>query len=156
MYIRACSFPLSFEVTTGMSSIAVPRPSCYWPGHEGKQTEGKGNGIQWTLWGQLEDLEFADDIVLLSRTHTQMQEETGREDTNCSKTWYNTNITQYNTNPQVIKIHSKTRPGTPRVRFFQFRFFFSIFRFFAGTGFSPWRAIGWFNTKARRSRLLCR
>ena len=32
------------------------------------------NGIQWTPWTQLEDLDFADDITLLSDTHKQMQE----------------------------------------------------------------------------------
>ena len=34
-----------------------------------KQTR---NGIQWTLWTQLEDLDFSDDIALLSHTHKQM------------------------------------------------------------------------------------
>ena len=36
-----------------------------------KQTR---NGIQWTLWTQLEDLDFSDDIALLSHTHKQMQD----------------------------------------------------------------------------------
>ena len=31
-------------------------------------------GIQWTLWTQLEDLDFADDLALLSHNHQQMQE----------------------------------------------------------------------------------
>ena len=31
-------------------------------------TEGERNGIQWTMWEQLKDLEFADDIVLLSHS----------------------------------------------------------------------------------------
>ena len=39
-------------------------------------TEGKRNGIHRTMWEQLEDLEFADDIVILSHTLTQMQEKT--------------------------------------------------------------------------------
>ena len=34
------------------------------------------NGIQWTLSTQLDDLDFADDIALLSHTHKQMQEKT--------------------------------------------------------------------------------
>ena len=59
-------------------------------------TEGKKNGIQWSLWGeQLEDLDFADDIALLSHTHQQMQDKTSRVEeiaaatglrVNCSKT----------------------------------------------------------------------
>jgi hypothetical protein len=39
-------------------------------------TAGKRNGIQWTLWTQLEDLDFADDLALLSHTQQQMQEKT--------------------------------------------------------------------------------
>lgn len=34
------------------------------------------NGIQWTLWDQLDDLDFADDIALLSHSQQQMQEKT--------------------------------------------------------------------------------
>lgn len=37
-------------------------------------TEGRRNGIQWSLWGQLDDLDFADDIALLSHTQQQMQD----------------------------------------------------------------------------------
>ena len=32
------------------------------------------NGIQWTMFNQLDDLDFADDIALLSHSHQQMQE----------------------------------------------------------------------------------
>ncbi|GFR62101.1 LINE-1 retrotransposable element ORF2 protein [Elysia marginata] len=39
-------------------------------------TKGVKNGIQWTLWTKLEDLDFADDLALLSRSHTQMQAKT--------------------------------------------------------------------------------
>ena len=39
---------------------------------EDYRTKGK-TGIQWTLWTQLEDLDFADDIALLSHTQQQMQ-----------------------------------------------------------------------------------
>ncbi|VDP49817.1 unnamed protein product [Schistosoma margrebowiei] len=35
-------------------------------------SEGK-HGIQWTARNQLDDLDFADDLALLSRTHEQMQ-----------------------------------------------------------------------------------
>ena len=37
--------------------------------------EGR-NGIQWTLWKQLDDLDFADDLALLSHNQQQMQEKT--------------------------------------------------------------------------------
>ena len=39
-------------------------------------TAGKNNGIQWTLWTQLDDLDFADDIALLSHNKRQMQDKT--------------------------------------------------------------------------------
>ena len=34
------------------------------------------NGVQWTPWLQLDDLDFADDLALLSHTHRQMKEKT--------------------------------------------------------------------------------
>nr|KAG5686717.1 hypothetical protein BaRGS_020243 [Batillaria attramentaria] len=39
-------------------------------------TAGRKNGIQWTLWKQLDDLDFADDLALLSHSHSQMQDKT--------------------------------------------------------------------------------
>jgi len=39
-------------------------------------TKQRRNGIQWTLNTQLEDLDFADDLALLSHSHQQMQEKT--------------------------------------------------------------------------------
>jgi len=43
-------------------------------------TKGRRNGIQWTPWTQLEDLDFADDLALLSHTHDQMQGKTSSLD----------------------------------------------------------------------------
>ena len=34
-----------------------------------RTTENRKNGIQWTPWSQLEDLDFADDLALLSHSH---------------------------------------------------------------------------------------
>ena len=39
-------------------------------------TEGRRNGIQWILWSQFDDLDFADDLALLSHSHSQMQDKT--------------------------------------------------------------------------------
>ena len=41
-----------------------------------ESTKGGRKGIQWTPWTQLEDLDFADDLALLSHTHDQMQAKT--------------------------------------------------------------------------------
>ena len=42
-------------------------------------TTGRNNGIQWTVRTQLDDLDFADDLELLSRNHSQMQDKINRE-----------------------------------------------------------------------------
>ena len=39
-------------------------------------TKKRRNGIQWTLWSQLDDLDFADDPALLSHSHEHMLEKT--------------------------------------------------------------------------------
>nr|KAG5694139.1 hypothetical protein BaRGS_001466 [Batillaria attramentaria] len=39
-------------------------------------TTGRKNGIQWALWTQLDDFNFADDLALLSHSHSQMQDKT--------------------------------------------------------------------------------
>ena len=39
-----------------------------------KTTKNRRNGIQWTPWNQLEDLDFVDDLALLSHSHKQVQE----------------------------------------------------------------------------------
>ena len=52
-------------------------------------TENRKNGIQWTLWKQLVDLDFADDLALLSHSQKQTQENTA------SKHCVNTDRTQH-------------------------------------------------------------
>ncbi len=43
-----------------------------------RTTEQRRSGIQWTPWTQLDDLDFADDLALLSHTRQQMQDKTTR------------------------------------------------------------------------------
>ena len=43
-----------------------------------RTTEGKRNGIRWNFTSTLEDLDFADDIVLLSSKYQQIQDKTNR------------------------------------------------------------------------------
>ena len=38
------------------------------------ETKGKRNGIQWNILTQLDDLDFADDLPLISPSHRQMQD----------------------------------------------------------------------------------
>jgi hypothetical protein len=44
-------------------------------------TTGRNNVIQWILWTQLDDLDFADDLALLSLSYSQKQDETTRLET---------------------------------------------------------------------------
>ena len=44
-------------------------------------TADQARGIRWTLFSHLEDLDFADDLALLSHTHQHMQEKTSRLET---------------------------------------------------------------------------
>ena len=39
-------------------------------------TTGRNSGIQWTLRTQLDDLDFADDLAILSHSHSQLQDKT--------------------------------------------------------------------------------
>ena len=48
-------------------------------------TAKKRNGIQWSPWTQLDDLDFADDLALLSHTQHQMQEKTSTVSENSAK-----------------------------------------------------------------------
>ncbi|XP_061173378.1 uncharacterized protein LOC133182546 [Saccostrea echinata] len=43
-----------------------------------KTTEDSPRGIRWCLFSTLEDLDFADDLALMSHTHQHIQEKTNR------------------------------------------------------------------------------
>ena len=69
--------PESFEVKTGVRQGCLLPPFLFllvvdWI----MKTSGRNNGIQWTLWTQLDYLDFADDLALLSHNHSQMQTKT--------------------------------------------------------------------------------
>eukprot|EP00105_Crassostrea_gigas_P005380 XP_011418958.1 PREDICTED: uncharacterized protein LOC105322117 [Crassostrea gigas] len=89
-------------------------------------TAGKRNGIQWNLMNQLEDLDFAEDLALLSHTYDQMQEKTSILINNASKTGLRINkektkLMRINTNninsieidnTQLENVTSFTYPGS--------------------------------------------
>ena len=70
----------SFQVHTGVRQGCLLSPFLFllaidWIMRE--STANSRNGIQWTLMGpQLDDLDFADDLALLSTTRRQMQAKT--------------------------------------------------------------------------------
>ena len=65
-------------------------------------TKDKRNGIQWTLWTQLDDLDFADDIALLSHNHQQMQEKTSLVAQNSEKL----GLKIHNEKSKLLKVNS--------------------------------------------------
>lgn len=68
-----------------------------------KETTKLPRGIQWTLHKKLEDLDFADDIGLLSNTQKQMQEKTSTLQENARRVGLKVNITK----SKVMRINGK-------------------------------------------------
>ena len=76
---HACQLSKSFEVKTEVRQGCLLSPFFFllvidWIMKT--TTTGGNNGIQWTLWTQLDNLDLADDLALLSHNHSQMQDKT--------------------------------------------------------------------------------
>ena len=69
----------NFEIRTGVRQGCLLSPFLFILAIDWimkTETKGKRNGIQWKILTQLDDLEFADDLALMSHSHRQMQEKT--------------------------------------------------------------------------------
>ena len=67
-------------------------------------TSDSRNGIQWTLVDQLEDLDFADDLALLSHTHSQMQAKTSKLEAISSKVGIQINSKK----TKIMRVYNKS------------------------------------------------
>ncbi len=77
--IHAGQLTTSFRVNTGVRQGCLLSPFLFLIAIDWimkTSTSERRNGIQWTLWSQLDDLDFADNLALLSHSHQQMQEKT--------------------------------------------------------------------------------
>ena len=69
-----------------------------------RSTEHHRTGIQWNLFSQLEDLDFADDLALLSETHKHMQQKTERLQEKSSQLGLKINVGK----TRVMKVNSRS------------------------------------------------
>ena len=73
----------AFQVRTGVRQGCLMSPFLYllvidWIMRT--STEGRRSGIQWSLWGHLDEVDFADDLALLSHAQQHMHQHAPNKD----------------------------------------------------------------------------
>ena len=79
-------------------------------------TSDRPRGIRWTLFSNLEDLVFADDLTLVSHTHQHMQEKTSRlsmfaQQVGLTISYKKTEVMQNVLNPLPVKVNGEDLPS---------------------------------------------
>ena len=128
----------SFEVKTGVrqgSSMSALFFNIVIDWVMRRTTENQARGIRWTLLSTLEDLDFADDLALVSHNHQHMQEKTSRLSTFSQQV--SLKISQRKTevmtlnvqHPAPVKVNGEDIPTTE-----EFTYLASIVRHDGGAG----------------------
>ena len=96
----------SFQVRTGVRQGCLLSPFLFLLALDwimSTSTANRKNGIQWTPWKYLEDLDYADDVALLSHNQHQMQEKT----TIISQTSTRIGLDIHPTKSQILKVNTE-------------------------------------------------
>jgi hypothetical protein len=108
-----------------------------------RTTEHQSTGIRWTLFSSLEDLDFADDLALVSHTHQHIQEKTSRLNRYAQQIGMKINVKKSEVmslnipNPQPVRVNGEDLPTAE-----EFTYLGSTVRHDGGAGSDIKRRIG--------------